>query len=177
MSGNARFEIMARISLRRRLLAGVGLVVGSLAVGPGAFAEDAANRTSLHQELRFKASAQRIYEALLSSQQFTALTGAAATIDARVGGSFTMFNGRIVGLNVELVPNQRLVQAWRPTHWDPGVYSVVRFQLKPEGKETLVVLDHTGFPAGEYEHLTSGWTAHYWEPLTKLFGSGTGAAK
>lgn len=78
-----------------------------------------------------------------------------------------MFGGMIVGRNVELVPNQRIVQAWRPTHWDPGVYSIVRFELKAQGPGTLVVLDHTGFPEGEFDHLDLGWRSHYWEPLKK----------
>jgi len=60
------------------------------------------------------------------------------------------------------------VQAWRPAQWDPGVYSIVRFELKPKGSETLVVLDHTGFPEGKFEHLNSGWPMRYWEPLKKF---------
>ena len=31
-----------------------------------------------------------------------------------------------------------------------------------------VVLDHTGFPAGDYDHLSAGWHEHYWDPLKKF---------
>ncbi len=79
-----------------------------------------------------------------------------------------MFGGQIVGRNIELVPNQRIVQAWRPTHWDPGIYSIVEFVLKPQAPGTIVALDHKGFPEGEFDHLESGWHAHYWEPLKKF---------
>lgn len=79
-----------------------------------------------------------------------------------------MFGGLIVGRNVELVPTQRIVQAWRPTHWNPGIYSIVRFDLKPDGPQTLIVLDHTGFPEGEFDNLAHGWKSHYWEPLAKF---------
>ena len=48
-----------------------------------------------------------------------------------------------------------------------GVYSIVRFELRPEGKATRVLLDHAGFPAGQGEHLAQGWHANYWEPLRK----------
>jgi activator of HSP90 ATPase len=75
-----------------------------------------------------------------------------------------------VGRNVEIVPTTRIVQAWRPSHWEPGVYSVVRFALKAHGTGTTVVLDHSGFPEGDYDHLLSGWQAHYWGPLKTLFG-------
>jgi hypothetical protein len=73
-----------------------------------------------------------------------------------------------VGRNIELVANQRVVQAWRPAHWDAGVYSVARFELKTHGTGTTIVFDHTGFPEGQYDHLLLGWKGHYWEPLAKF---------
>jgi activator of HSP90 ATPase len=91
-----------------------------------------------------------------------------ATIDPKAGGAFSMFGGQIVGRTIELVPDQRIVQAWRPTHWDPGIYSIVEFQLKPQSSGTLVALDHKGFPEGDFDHLEWGWHAHYWEPLKKF---------
>jgi activator of HSP90 ATPase len=126
------------------------------------------SRTSLHQEVDVKANPQRIYEVLLDSKQFTACTGMPAEIDSKAGGAFTMFGGLIVGRNIELIPAQRIVQAWRPTHWDPGVYSLVKFELKPKGPETTIVLDHTSFPVGDFDSLSSGWKSHYWDPLTKF---------
>ena len=93
----------------------------------------------------------------------------AATIDPTSGGWFTMFAGQIEGRNVELVKNQRIVQAWRPTHWDPVVYSIVHFEFKASGAGTKLIFDHTGFPAAEHDSLDSGWTSHYWDPLRKFF--------
>jgi activator of HSP90 ATPase len=126
-------------------------------------------RTSIHYELDFKSSPQRFYEVIVDQKQFAAFTGLPATIDATAGGAFSMFGGLIVGRTVELVPGQRIVQAWRPTHWDPGVYSILHFELKPREQECALVFDHTGFPAGEYDHLDWGWKNHYWEPLKKYF--------
>jgi activator of HSP90 ATPase len=123
--------------------------------------------TYLHQEIPIKASPQRIYEVLLDSKQFAAFTGLGADIDPKAGGAFSMFGGLIVGRNVELVPDQRIVQAWRPANWDPGVYSMVKFELKAHGSGATVVLDHTGFPEGDFAHLDPGWYERYWEPLKK----------
>jgi activator of HSP90 ATPase len=124
-------------------------------------------RTSLHQEVDLPASPKRVYEVLLDSKQFATFTGMTAEIDPRPGGTLSMFGGMIVGRNVELAPGQRIVQAWRPTHWDPGVYSIVRFELVSNGDATHVVLDHTGFPEGEFDHLNQGWPPRYWTPLKK----------
>jgi activator of HSP90 ATPase len=122
-------------------------------------------KTSLHQEVVLHASAQKIYKILLDSQQFAAFTGMPATIAPEAGGAFSMFGGMIEGRNIQLVPDQMIVQAWRPKHWEPGVYSIVRFTLQPEGSQTTVVLDHTGFPEGNFEHLDEGWRVRYWKPL------------
>jgi activator of HSP90 ATPase len=115
----------------------------------------------------FDASPQRIYEALLNSKQFAAFSGMPADIDAKAGGAFSMFGGMIVGRNVELVAKVRVVQAWRPTHWDPGAYSIVKFELKEKGAGSTLVLDHRGFPEGEFDSLEAGWKAHYFERLKK----------
>ena len=127
------------------------------------------SRTSLHQEIDYKSSSQRIYDVILSSKDFTSFSGYPADIDPKVGGAFSMFGGLVVGRNVELIPNQRIVQAWRLSQEFPeGVYSLVKFELKPEGPGTKIILDHTGFPEGHFDHLDTGWHSHYWEPLRKF---------
>jgi activator of HSP90 ATPase len=179
-TGTNRMALTAALT-RRHVMAGIGGAFAGLAAAPKLLAEGrqesmkeapatAANkaRTSLHQEASFKASPQRIYGVLLDSRQFAAFTGLPAEIDPKEGGAFSMFGGLIVGRNVELIPDKRIVQAWRPTHWDPGVYSIARFELKSHGPETTVTLDHTGFPDGEFDHLDSGWHEHYWARLEKF---------
>ena len=125
-------------------------------------------RTFLHQEVELPSSPKRFWDAILDSKQFAAFSGEPAEIDRNPGGAFSMFGGKIVGRNIELIANQRIVQAWRPASWDPGVYSVVRFVIKDLGSRVRVTLDHTGFPEGDFGHLDSGWGARYWEPLRKF---------
>ena len=129
-------------------------------------------RTSIHYELEFTVGPARLYQAILDQKQFSAFTGLPATIDPTPGGAFSQFGGLIIGRTIELVPDQqpnpRIVQAWRPTHWDPGIYSIVHFEFKPRADSTTLVFDHTGFPAGEYDHLDWGWYNHYWNPLKKF---------
>jgi uncharacterized protein YndB with AHSA1/START domain len=168
---------------RRKLIAGAVVALGGLAAGPFVWGKAQENQekmkeaqstgvegllTYLHQEVDIKASRQRIYEVLLDSKQFTAFSSAPAEINREPGGTFSMFGGLIVGRNVELVPKERIVQAWRPAAWEPGVYSLVKFELKEMGPQTRIVLDHTGFPEGNFRHLNYGWYAHYWEPLRKF---------
>ena len=104
---------------------------------------------------------------LLDSKQFGAFTGGAADIQAQPGGVFKLFDGAIEGRNIELIPNQRIVQAWRPGSWPAGVYSIVKFELMAHGSGSRVLLDHAGFSEDKQEHLRTGWHSHYWEPLHK----------
>ncbi len=124
---------------------------------------------TIHQEVDFGVSPQRLYEALLDTTQFTAFSGRPAEIRREAGGAFSLFGGHIVGRNVELVPGQRIVQAWRVVTWPDGIYSIARFELKAQGSGTHLVFDQTGFPEELRDHLAEGWKANYWDLLEKYF--------
>jgi activator of HSP90 ATPase len=170
---------------RRQAIVGVVMALGGLTLGQiktWAGVEEEISRTaeSIHQETDFKASRKRVYEALTDAKQFDKviqlsgvmqamhLPDKPAEISREVGGAFTLFGGYIAGRHVELVSDERIVQAWRTGGWAPGVYSIAKFELVQQGSGTKIVFDHTGFPRGEAEVLASGWKAHYWEPLEKL---------
>ncbi|OUR88067.1 hypothetical protein A9Q85_03740 [Cycloclasticus sp. 44_32_T64] len=120
----------------------------------------------IHQEVNFKCSAKRIFDALTKVNDFAELTGAPTEIDANAGGQFSCFGGMITGMTIEVVPNKRLVQAWKVADWEEGVYSIVRFDLVEINKsESMLVFDHTGFPEEHKEDLVQGWYQWYWEPM------------
>jgi activator of HSP90 ATPase len=126
---------------------------------------------AIHQEVVIKANRKRIYEVLTDTEQFRKLSGGMDTkISREPGGAFSLFGGVITGRQIELVPGERIVQAWR-SEWAPGDYSIARFVLKEQGSDTMIVFDHTGFPQGKAEHLASGWKEHYWDGLTRYFAS------
>ena len=173
---------------RRQWVTGVAGAVGSLTFGSRvswAADNDGLSRTAeaIHQEAIFKASSHRIYEALTDAQQFQKvqlLSGTVKGMDLKAkpaqisrepGGPFSIFGDYIIGRQLELVPDQRIVQAWREISWDLGIYSIVRFELIKEGLGTKLIFDHTGFPAGSGEHLAVGWKAHYWEPLEEFLNT------
>jgi uncharacterized protein YndB with AHSA1/START domain len=148
--------------------------------GPGALAEGdeiSHKAESIHQEVLFKASRKRVYEALTDAEQFTKVVrlskvpgGPAAVISKEAGGTFSAFGGYVTGRHIELAPNERIVQAWRAGSWEAGKYSIARFELKGQGEQTKLVFDHTGFPDGDAEHRLEGWNTNYWEPLRKYLG-------
>jgi activator of HSP90 ATPase len=171
---------------RRQILVGAALAVSALVLGQTqarANADEPISHTaeSIHQEIIFTASPKRVYEALTDAKQFQRVVelsnamktripaGAPATqISTEPGGAFSTFGGLIVGRQIELVPNARIVQAWRPAYWNPGVYSIVKFALAESNSGTKLTLDHRGFPDGDASSLLDGWNKNYWEPLERF---------
>jgi activator of HSP90 ATPase len=146
----------------------MGLMLASLGI---AQAQTQKSGSTVHFDVDYKTTPERIYHVLLDAKQFKACSGLPAEIDPKPGGWFKLFDGQIEGRNVELVPNQRIVQAWRPASWPAGIYSIARFELAARGAGTRLIFDHVGFPEDQQQHLASGWTEHYWEPLHKFLSA------
>jgi len=124
---------------------------------------------TIHQEVDFDCSVQEVFDALVSAEKFGTMTGAPTEIQARDGGVFSCFGGMITGMTIEMIPNARLVQAWRVKDWEPGIYSIVKFEIMDKGGEkTKLTFDHTGFPEDRKSHLEQGWHDNYWNPMKKF---------
>lgn len=172
---------------RRQLIMGFAGIFGGLTLGPtsawASWADEISHSCeAIHQEIVFKVSRKRVYEALTDAKQFNKVVmlsaamqsgmasgGKPAEVSPEVGGAFSAFGGYVTGRHIELVPNDRIVQAWRAGGWDPGQYSIAKFVLIEQGSGTKLVFDHTGFPEGKGQHLAEGWRTNYWEPLEKYF--------
>ncbi|MDQ2949885.1 MAG: SRPBCC domain-containing protein [Acidobacteriota bacterium] len=135
---------------------------------------------SIHQEVIIDAPPSQVYEALTNAKQYDSVeklgiamqtilksSTAPTVLSPEVGTTFVLFGGHVVGRNLELVPNLRIVQAWREMSWQPGVYSIVKFELSHDPRGTKISFDHAGFPKGGGAGLTQGWYGNYWEPLEK----------
>ena len=124
------------------------------------------------QEVTFDAPPARVYEAMMDSTKHAEFTaGGDADISQEVGGAFTAHGGKIAGRNIELVANERIVQAWRPANWPEGQYSVVRFELAAEDGGTRLTMTHAGVPTESQEAIGGSWHSIYWEPLAKYLSA------
>jgi uncharacterized protein YndB with AHSA1/START domain len=171
---------------RRQVLTGTAIAFAGFVFGLSearANVDDPISHSAeaIHQEVTFKASRKRIYDALTDAKQFEQVVHLSDAMKTRMppnaqptristepGGTFSTFGGLIVGMQIELVPNERIVQAWRPAYWKPGVYSLVKFALADSDSGIKLTLDHRGFPDGDGQSLLDGWNKNYWEPLQKF---------
>src|SRR5271156_677532 len=136
---------------------------------------------AIHQQVIFKASRKRVYEALTDANQFEKVVqlssavksgmvppGKPAEISRELGGSFALFGGYISGRQLVLVPDKLIVQAWHAGSWEPDSYSIAKFALSDQDGNTKLIFDHAGFPNDQAQHLSEGWHINYWEPLAKF---------
>lgn len=115
------------------------------------------------------ATPQAVYDAWMSDDGHTEMTGGTAEIDPRVGGEFTAWDGYITGRTIALEPGRRIVQAWRSSDFedaDPDSRIEVLLAAVPEGTE--ITLRHTAIPDGQsgYEQ---GWRDNYFDPMRSYF--------
>jgi activator of HSP90 ATPase len=126
----------------------------------------------IQQEVVLDASTSQVFEALMDSKTHSDFTGDPAIISRDVGGKFSAHDGMVSGINVELVPNKRIVQAWRAKPFPEGVYTIARIELDSQGaKKTKLTLTHQGVPSPALEMISKGWEENYWAKLKAYFAS------
>ena len=117
------------------------------------------------------AKAEKFYEAYLSSEGHTALTGSPARVDGTVDGDFTAWDGYIQGMFLELEKNKRIVQAWRTAEFpEEAEDSIVEILLEEDHGKTKLTLKHTNIPEGQADDYKTGWEDFYFKPMREYFG-------
>ncbi len=124
---------------------------------------------TVHQTAIIPATPARIYSALISSKEHSAITGAKASMSAKKGGKWNAFEGWCSGKNVQLIKNKKITQTWRGDDWPAKHYSEVTFTLTPTKTGTKLTLDHKNVPANQAVGVREGWKEYYWKPMKKYF--------
>jgi activator of HSP90 ATPase len=111
-----------------------------------------------------------IYEAWLSSEGHTALTGSPAKVDGNLGGEFSAWDGYIFGRTLELTPNQRILQAWRTSEFpDDAPDSHLEVLLEEMAEGTKITLIHSDMPEDQVDSYRQGWEDFYFKPMKQYF--------
>ena len=117
------------------------------------------------------APAKEIYNAWLSTEGHTAMTGSAAKVQKKAGGKFTAWDGYIFGKTLELQPTCKIVQAWRTTEFpEDAADSRVEVLLEENDGKTKLTLKHTDMPEDQVDSYKQGWEDFYFKPMKDYFG-------
>jgi uncharacterized protein YndB with AHSA1/START domain len=93
------------------------------------------------------ASPQEVYEAWLDSVRHSEMTGSEAMMSDEIGAEVSAHAGYITGRNLELVPDERIVQSWRTTEFaDEHEDAIVTVMLEDTDEGALLILVHSNVP-------------------------------
>ncbi|MDP9048850.1 MAG: SRPBCC domain-containing protein [Bacteroidota bacterium] len=116
---------------------------------------------------RVPATPEEIYIALTNPLTIELWTGESAVMSTKPGSEFSMWDGSIVGKNLELEENRKIVQQW---YFDgQPEASLVTIKLHPDKTGTSVELRHTNIPDDDYTDISEGWDNSYFGPLAEFF--------
>ena len=116
-----------------------------------------------------KASPEQIYNAWLSSEGHTGMTGSKAEVSNIIGDVFQAWDGYIQGRNIELEPNVRILQSWRTTEFkDTDEDSRLEILLDATKGGSLVTIFHSLLPDHGMKYK-QGWVDAYFLPMEEYF--------
>jgi activator of HSP90 ATPase len=113
------------------------------------------------------ATPQEIYMALTNPLTIELWTGEEAVMSTEPDSEFSMWDGSIVGKNIEFEDGKKIVQQWY-FEGQPEA-SIVTIKLHPDKKGTSVELRHTNIPDQDYDSFAEGWDDSYFGPLGEFF--------
>ena len=127
---------------------------------------DAPKTGTIKQSVILPGAVATVYQLLTDPELHAEFTGAPAHGKARIGGTFSAYDGYITATYRELEKDKRIVQDWSTSEWPGGAPpSRLEITLSPDAKGTCLTLVQTGVPADDVKRYRDGWKEFYWEPL------------
>ena len=121
----------------------------------------------LKRYYKLNAQPKDVYNALTNKNILEIWTGEPAEMVAKAGTAFSLWDGSISGMNIELVENKLIVQQW--FFGEENEDSIVTIKLHPDKKGTSVELLHSNIPDEAFENISEGWDEDYFGALNELF--------
>ena len=113
------------------------------------------------------ASPEEVYQALTMPATIQLWTGEPADMSQEQGSEFSLWDGSIVGKNLEFVPARKIVQQWYFGEQTPP--SIVTITLHPHKQGTSVELSHRNIPDEDYDDIVAGWDEAYFGSLQEFY--------
>lgn len=121
----------------------------------------------LKQKHIITAPADEVYIALTNPFTIELWTGYEAQMSTEPGSEFSIWEGDIVGKNLEFIQDSLIKQQW---YFDGETdESIVTIKLTRKGQNTQVDLVHENIPDEVYEEMKDGWKNYYFGNLKKFF--------
>lgn len=109
---------------------------------------------------------EEVYIALTNPATIQLWTGEKAEMSTEPGSEFSMWDGSIVGKNLEFEEGKKIVQQW---YFDQEEESIVTIKLHIHKQGTSLELRHTNIPDDEYDDIVEGWNDTYLRSLDEFY--------
>jgi activator of HSP90 ATPase len=109
---------------------------------------------------------EEVYIALTNPATIQLWTGEKAEMSTEPGSEFSLWEGSIVGRNIEFEEGKKIVQQW---YFDQDEESIVTIKLHPHKQGTSIELRHTNIPDDEYDDIVEGWNDTYFRSLDDFY--------
>lgn len=116
------------------------------------------------------ASPEDVYLALTVPATIYLWTGEEAEMSTEPGSEFSLWEGSIVGKNLEFEPGRKIVQQWYFGEQEEA--SIVTIKLHEVKEGTSVELKHTNIPDEAYDDIVEGWNSSYFGALKEFYEEG-----
>ena len=126
---------------------------------------------NIKKHYHIKATAEDIFTALTNPLTIEIWSGASAVMEPVAGTEFSLWDGDITGINLEIEPGKKIVQEWYFEDEEdslPEDKSIVTIKLHIEGNSTDVELLHINIPDEAFDNIVDGWDRYYFKPLKEL---------
>jgi len=110
---------------------------------------------------------EEVYLALTKPETIYLWTGENAEMSTEAGSEFSLWDGSIVGKNLEFVDGKKIIQQW--FFGEQEEESIVSITLHASGKGTSVELKHTNIPDEDFEDIKEGWDNAYFGDLKEFY--------
>ena len=120
---------------------------------------------TIQQSVEFAATPGQLYSTYLDSKKHGAVIGSKASINPKVGGRFSAFDGGLSGKILHLVRNEAIIQTWRSAGWSkktPDSVLILTFSKTQKGAQVNMV--HANVPDKDVGGVQKGWNNFYWKP-------------
>jgi activator of HSP90 ATPase len=117
---------------------------------------------------QINATPEEVYAALTNSATIMLWTGEKAIMQEIPNTEFSMWDGSIVGMNLEFEKGKKIVQQWY--FGEQSTPSIVTIKLHADKKRTSAELIHTNIPDEAFDDICAGWDEYYFGALIDFYG-------
>jgi uncharacterized protein YndB with AHSA1/START domain len=108
-----------------------------------------------------------VYLALTNPNTIHLWSGEEAEMSTEPGSEFSLWEGSIVGKNLEFDHGKKIVQQWYFGEQEEA--SIVTIKLHPHNDGTSVELRHTNIPDEDFNDIVEGWNEAYFGSLVDFY--------